>query len=50
MNRLELEGRGKIKSEIGYSQTSKNKAKGAFDFKGKYYDRERDILNQTRMF
>lgn len=37
LNRIELENRGKIKSEIGYAQTSKHKAKGAFDFNGKYY-------------
>ncbi len=37
LNRIELENRGKIKSEIGYAQTSKHMAKGAFDFNGKYY-------------
>ena len=35
LNRMELEERSKIKSE--YSQTSKNKSRGMFDFKGKMY-------------
>lgn len=44
MNRIELESRGRIKSEMNYPQTSKNSTKGRFDFKGKFYDnRERDF-------
>lgn len=39
MNRIELESRGRMKSEMNYSLTSKNKTKGTFDFKGKFYDR-----------
>lgn len=27
---------------MNYPQTSKNKTKGTFDFKGKFYERERD--------
>ena len=50
MNRIELESRGKIKSEIGYSQTSKHKDNGIFDFKGKYYDRDRDYVNHSRLY
>lgn len=39
MNRmgLEIENRNKIKSEVSYSQTTKNRSKGAFDFKGKTF-------------
>jgi len=38
MNRLEIEQRSKNKSDIApYSQTSKNRNKRAFDFKGKFY-------------
>lgn len=40
MNRLEYEDRSKIKSEIAYSQSTKNRSKGAFDLKGLFYDRE----------
>lgn len=50
MNRIQLENRGRIKSELGYPLTSKNKTKGTFDFKGKIYDKDRDYINQTRMY
>lgn len=51
MNRMEYNSRNKIKSDMSYSQTTKNKNKISFDFKGKLYDHEKKVnLNQTRMY
>ena len=48
-NRREIHSRQKINSEImNYSQSTKNRPKGAFDFKGKAY--EGGKLNKTRIF
>lgn len=37
LNRIEFDSRNKIKSDVSYSQTAKNRPKGAFDFKGKTF-------------
>ena len=50
LNRIELENRGKIKSEIAYAQTSKHKTKGTFDFNGKYYNQEVAFHNHSRLY
>lgn len=48
-NRKEINSRQKINSDfVSYSQSTKNRAKGAFDFKGKAFEGER--LNKTRIF
>lgn len=39
MDRVDYNCRNKIKSEMILSQTTKNKNKISFDFKGKVYDR-----------
>lgn len=49
MNRLEFDSRNKIKSEVNYSQTAKNRPKGTFDFKGKTFQASSN-LNKTKMY
>ena len=49
MNRLEFNNRNKIKSDISYSQTTKNKNKISFDFKSKAYEKKHN-LNQTKIY
>ncbi len=46
---MEFDSRNKIKSDVSYSQSTKNKPKGAFDFKGKTYEPTVN-LNKTRMY
>lgn len=49
MNRLQFDSRNKIKSEVTYSQTAKNRPKGTFDFKGKNFQNNSN-LNKTKMY
>lgn len=49
MNRIEFDSRNKIKSDVSYSQTAKNRPKGAFDFKGKTFEQTAN-LNKTKMY
>lgn len=49
MNRLEFDSRNKIKSDVTYSQTAKNRPKGVFDFKGKTFEANTN-LNKTKMY
>lgn len=49
LNRIQFDSRNKIKSDVSYSQTTKNRTKGAFDFKGKTYQPTAN-LNKTKMY